>query len=227
MRFFKQCNVIIQEKEALNIIKRMDVDKDGKVSLVDFKIFFPLSRDNKRIWQESLYSTLNKITNENYDKYMKSAKTIDDSIKLSTSQIPTNPQSYNRKNNISIQSLKPKEKVNNENLKSMYESLDNFHFDELRKEFEPKDPLNEEIFIEYLLDIVNMENQVDRVKVEISLKPDYNFIDAFTFFENQNNKGKLNSNDCKNGYNCFGMNPNNEQILLLFQRYAKNKDYLE
>ena len=202
MRFFKKCGMNnIKDYEAKNIIKRLDVDKDGKVSLGDFKVFFPISKKNEKAWQESLTSnTILENKSIDYGGIEKNKSFLDSYIK----------------------DLRDKNIFIHESTESNFNKYNPF-----KNQQKQKNSFSEELLINYFIDIINKESDLDRIRVELALRPDFNFVDAFKIFENTRHRGMLDCEDIKRGYKCFGMNCNNDQILLIFQRYSKNKNYLE
>ena len=250
MRFFNRLGVKILDKESKYIIKRLDVNKDGKVTISDLNIFFPQSKESEMIWQETLSSQAfdnTKLHNinikasflnskENFPKdYLKEVHKISNDLNFVSpikSNLNRNSKFNNTSNNNNNNNNNNKNKNNMTQLNNSTYSTHSNH--NLNKE-NNKNPyfnnmtniLNEELIIKYFVDIINKDSEIDRARQELSLKPDFNFVDAFKFFENPKNKGVLDCNDIKRGYKCFGMRPNNDQILLIFQRYSKNKNYLE
>ena len=81
----------------------------------------------------------------------------------------------------------------------------------------------EEVFINYLRELIAVENSLEINKNEVALKNDFNMEDAFSIFEKYN-KGYLTEFDFKDGLNgYFGLFPLLEEVSTLFKRYDTEK----
>lgn len=79
--------------------------------------------------------------------------------------------------------------------------------------------LEEDLFQNYLIQMLRLENDIEGSKLEVALKNDFNMEDAFSVFEKLN-KGYLTDLDFKEGLNSyFGLFPSLEEINVLFKRY--------
>lgn len=79
--------------------------------------------------------------------------------------------------------------------------------------------LDEELFINYIKDLISAESTIESIKNEVAIKSDFNMEDAFTVFEKYN-KGYISESDFKDGLNSyFGLFPLHEEISILFKRY--------
>ena len=77
-------------------------------------------------------------------------------------------------------------------------------------------------FNDYLKELMNAENQIENIKIDLTLKNDFNVEDIFRIFE-YNEKGFLDINDLKNGFNLLNVNINDLDIRLLINRFDLNK----
>lgn len=83
--------------------------------------------------------------------------------------------------------------------------------------------VEEELFQDYLIQLLRLENDIEGSKLEVALKPDFNMEDAFSIFEKLN-RGYLTDFDFKDGLNnYFGLYPSLEEINVLFKRYDTRK----
>jgi Ca2+-binding EF-hand superfamily protein len=81
----------------------------------------------------------------------------------------------------------------------------------------------EEVFINYLRELIAVECSLEVTKNEVALKNDFNMEDAFSIFEKYN-KGYLTEFDLKDGLNgYFGLFPLLEEVSTLFKRYDTEK----
>lgn len=77
----------------------------------------------------------------------------------------------------------------------------------------------EELFLNYIKDLIAIESALEANKNEISIKSDFNMEDAFTIFEKYS-KGFISESDFKERLNSyFGLFPLSEEISVLFKRY--------
>lgn len=81
----------------------------------------------------------------------------------------------------------------------------------------------EEVFHNYIRDLISVENSVEINKNEVALKSDFNMEDVFSIFE-KFSKGYISEFDLKDGLNgYFGLFPLLEEISALFKRYDTEK----
>lgn len=76
----------------------------------------------------------------------------------------------------------------------------------------------EENFISYFRDLLDLENQIEKAKCELIIKSDFNIEDAFSIFE-IDRRGYLTDLDVKYGLNSLDIFPTQEEINLLIKRY--------
>ena len=77
-------------------------------------------------------------------------------------------------------------------------------------------------FNNYLKELMNAENKIENIKIELSLKCDFNPEDTFRIFE-FNEKGIL-TKECLNmGFNLLNINVNDSDIRLFLNRFDLNK----
>lgn len=81
----------------------------------------------------------------------------------------------------------------------------------------------EEVFLNYVRDLISIENSLEINKNEVALKADFNMEDVFSIFEKYN-KGYISEFDFKDGLNSyFGLFPTLEEISTLYKRYDTDK----
>ena len=73
-------------------------------------------------------------------------------------------------------------------------------------------------FNEYLKVLMKVENDIERGKIELALCNDFNFNQAFAIFD-RDSKCCLNFDDFKEGIYLLGLEPKDDEILLLFNRF--------
>jgi Ca2+-binding EF-hand superfamily protein len=81
--------------------------------------------------------------------------------------------------------------------------------------YRPADEMN---IVEFSKDLIFLENELDRVKSDLALRSDFTVEDCYKIFE-INGRGYITDLDLKYGLNSLGIFPSNEEIQLLFKRY--------
>lgn len=86
--------------------------------------------------------------------------------------------------------------------------------------FEPTNYVSyeEENFISYLRELLDLENQLEKAKCDNIIRSDFNAEDAFSIFE-VDRRGYLTELDLKYGLNALDIFPTQEEIALLVKRY--------
>jgi hypothetical protein len=79
----------------------------------------------------------------------------------------------------------------------------------------------EENFISYLRELLDLENQLERAKCDNIIKADFNVDDAFSIFE-VDRRGYLTDLDLKYGLNSLDIFPTQDEISLLIKRFNRN-----
>ena len=85
-----------------------------------------------------------------------------------------------------------------------------------------QDEYEENQFNDYIKQIMLAENQIEKIKVDLSLCPDFNCEDCFRIFE-LDGKGKLYPDDIKYGLRLIGVFASDFEIKLLFKRFDLQK----
>lgn len=76
----------------------------------------------------------------------------------------------------------------------------------------------EENFIGYLRELLDLENQIEKAKCDMVIKSDFNSEDAFGVFE-MDRRGYITDLDIKYGLNSLDIFPTHEEIALIIKRY--------
>ena len=76
----------------------------------------------------------------------------------------------------------------------------------------------EENFINYLKELLDLEGQLEKAKCDNIIKSDFNGEDAFGIFE-VDRRGYVTDLDLKYGLNSLGIFPTQEEIALLIKRF--------
>jgi len=204
--FLFKNGVELFESDYQAIWKRIDLDRDGRVSLWELKKVFGLTGYYSEGLSTSFSSTKRDIlTSTNYG-----------------SSIRDSPQKTNKSTYLS-----PVRQSNNLNM-----SLSRSYNRDLNKSYNAeltKSPLRdsysskftsyeEDLFIEYLKDTLINERELERLKCELTLKSDFNLGDLYKIFE-ANRLGYLTASDLKFGMNQFSVYPSIDELNMLIKRY--------
>ena len=72
-------------------------------------------------------------------------------------------------------------------------------------------------FLDFMREIINIENQIENCKIELALRSDFNVEDAFRIFE-LNGRGIINEADLKYGLNLLDIYASDKDIKLIMRR---------
>ena len=77
-------------------------------------------------------------------------------------------------------------------------------------------------FNDFLRKLMLIESQIERIKIDLALNPDFNCEDAFRLFE-LDGRGYLDKDDLKYGLNLLGIFPTDHELRLLMKRFDLQK----
>ena len=77
--------------------------------------------------------------------------------------------------------------------------------------------------ISLLREQLDLEKRLERAKIDLSLRTDFNLIDAFRVFDTEG-KGWISSEEIINGLQAFEQFVTPEEVYLYLQRYDKDED---
>ena len=114
----------------------------------------------------------------------------------------------------------------NGNVINSYENYKNIQNENLNKNKKNKNEYEENQFINYLKKAMLQESKVERLKIDLSLRTDFNWEKVFRIFELEG-RGFLSKEDLIIGFNKFGIYPKDLDISLLLKRYdLKNEGFI-
>ena len=79
------------------------------------------------------------------------------------------------------------------------------------------------MMIEAIQDYIKLEKDMERMKIDISIKDDYNLIDAFGVID-KNGKGYITASELKEALEDLGVNFTIDEIHLIFERINTSGD---
>ena len=250
----------VTEEEVRSTFKRLDVDRDARVTFSEFKRLFSLnaqslggsngfknsgstlhdSRVSSRGFSDSpvksltqpirspvrspLRTTLrspvrttsqrfyspNRYTSPLRDRTMSVLEMSNDRINRSFAKSPEPLRNTSNLMNYSLSSGLRSTGRNNYNSTSLIGSQ-NFESNSFVS-------YEEENFISYIRELLDLENQLERAKCDNIIKSDFNAEDAFSIFE-IDRRGYLTDLDIKYGLNSLDIFPTQEEIALIIKRY--------
>lgn len=180
----------------------MDIQKNYRISIAEIERIFYYPN------QEHLYSN---NTNKPLSP-IRNNKSIND-------------KSNNNKNNQSYMSqslnlsLRNTGECNNTSLTSSQFLSNSFNASNNIKSPMSSKQSNDELLFSLFSLIIQTESQIEQMKIELSLRSDFNAEDAFAVFES-NNSGSIYPSDLQYGLSCFGLNPTRNEVYLLMQKYS-------
>jgi Ca2+-binding EF-hand superfamily protein len=75
--------------------------------------------------------------------------------------------------------------------------------------------MEKEIFVNALIDIVNLEKDLEDIKIELSIKEDFNLIDAFGLLD-PHAKGYVSPTELRECLMDIGYRPTMDEVHLMF-----------
>ena len=241
--FLNKNEISYIESDIKNIIKRLDLNKDGVVDYCEFHAFFgfpdcvyccPCASCDScgKCLCDTCYNNIpcyfhgiipNKDNNKNnyflnYESeyantyYKDYEQDNDNSIYNNLNNTNTNNNFINNSNNNNLN------KINNKNSKNISKGLS------MRISPNKENNIKEDIdiknqFNNFLLLLMKAETDIEKIKIELAKNQDFNIIDIFLFFD-QNNKNFLTKDDLLTTLNSLKLENIDDFIInLLFKRF--------
>ena len=243
----------ISDNKLSAIINRLSLSKNELVSCCDLQRLFEVGYcdTSKRDLYESMLNCPKNIIDSGYNQNEKSNIAAEDNNTILNSDkkdYQINSSNYyinntNSKENIYKYDKKiiDEEKINDYELEENKELLKNISLtnqkNKVLNKMEKKNKLNnenaleipeEKYFIEYLENILGNEVLIERKKIELSLRSDFNIEDCIQIFKtNGMNDQIISKEDFIYGSQTLDLKFNTEEIELIFFKYdLENNGYL-
>ncbi len=164
----------------------------------------------------------NEIISDNLSSIYQRNQLQDSTIMSNLSQLNKSPQ-YFMKSSISI---KNDTKNLSESYNKSFLSSNTTQTLFFKKEFVA---LEEQSFIEFLKDLIDIENDLERIRIDLSKKDDFTLQDAFLMFQ-VNQKAHITENDLKYTLNFFKVSADIEELVFFIKNHTyenyKKKDVI-
>jgi Ca2+-binding EF-hand superfamily protein len=218
-------NFQLNDNELKIIVQKLDIDKNGYVTIEDLEMFFG-----------------NKERYFGDDSTLLPKKQI-----LQTEEIPINGNNKLLKNGQTNFSNNKNDNNSHINIEQLSPNLAMRSYPERQLEIEkPFYPYKEnpfsntnscpksnpflnitnlphysniELITSYLKLLMDIELKIENLKIELAIRADFNIEDAFRLFEHTN-PNFITEPDLKKGLNILGIYPKSEEILLLMNKYS-------
>ena len=205
----------MSQLECQAIFKRLDLDRDNRISFWEFNKVFtlnPTSSPSKSNYNPSLSGSITKTDLLKSSNLNTSINTRESPVKnLKSTYLSPLRESTNLNQSLSKsvnRSIELNRSYNNDTATNFSQSYTKSRFQ----------TYEEELFIEYLRETLINEREIERLKCLLSMRTDLNLKDLFKVFQ-FNNFSYLNNSDIKLGFNSFNVYPTNEEVDLIIKRY--------
>lgn len=221
----------VTESEVRATFKRLDIDKDSKITFSEFKKLFNLTF--------ALNSNLNSFTSNSTFYESKGSRGFESpraspkrstlrstlrspirNISTATSRLysPIRERTMNILNR-SVERLNLNKSIRTPQRSLLSPSTRTRDFNQTQNfKNTTYSSYEEENFLTFLRDLLDIENNIENTKIELTYKSDYNIEDVFRNFE-LDGRGFITDIDIKYGLNSFDIFPTKEEISLLTKRY--------
>jgi Ca2+-binding EF-hand superfamily protein len=210
----------VYESDLKAIFKRLDINKDGRVSYSEFRQLFNQSENR-----------LGSSSTKFYESNLRTSPIR--SLSPQRNLSPLRTQNPLRSTNYSFRPLSP---IRTTGYTSPVRTSGKYYSP--RRLYSPvkrQSPLRttdsfaksydrsfnykvDDQFVDYARELIRIENDLDRTKTDLALRSDFNIEDAFRLFE-LDARGYLTDIDFKYGLNRLDIFPTIEEIKLVFTRY--------
>ena len=242
-KFLVRNGADVIESDLRAIIKRLDINKDGRVSYTEFKslLSHPCYSSVDRslnLSSSTFYDTKgSRNFGSTYKSTLRSSSPVRSGSPRLTSTLRTrfsplrsspglrtaSPLRTSNSNFKSTRYFSPKRLYSPKRYTSPLRNNISYSTEksyDLKKSYKG---LDEENYIDYTKELIFVENELDRSKTDLALRSDYNIEDIFRLFE-IGGRGYITESDFKYGLNKLDVFPTNEELKLVFKRYDLNKE---
>ena len=218
-------NFQLNDNELKIIVKKLDIDKNGYVTIEDLEMFFGnkeryFGDDSTLLPKKQILQTEEISINSNY-KSLKNGQTNfsnnknDNNSHINIEQISPNlaMRSYPERQSEIGKPFYPYKENPFSNTNPCPKSNPFLNITNLPHYS------NIELITSYLKLLMDIELKIENLKIELAIRADFNIEDAFRLFEHTN-PNFITEPDLKKGLNILRIYPKSEEILLLMNKYS-------
>lgn len=219
-RFLEKNNASCMTSDIKAIMKRLDFNKDGQINLCELKAFFGHTKYEGSNECSCYNCSLKYEAEDAYKGYInKDNKTVSHSLLKSSQDYP---HSTNLSDNLSLR-LSPERKFGPQNFSRSAKNSTLSPLSSLRVKSSLMSSQTEKVkFQSYVLNLLQFETTIEKTKINLAIRKDFNMEDAFCIFE-YDNTGLVRTEDFKNGLSLFGVKTTIDEIRLLMTRFDLKK----
>ena len=233
INFFKKNYTNFNNNDIRYIIKKIDLNKDNKIDFNEFQKFFCF-KEQKKLMESNYNINMNNnnyVINNNYynnnNNNNISINPKDNSFYISKNlSLRNNPERFFSKFTNNINDNQPNQ------FKNEFNNLGNTNGKiECNCYICRKFPCicsqinyekGEKEFINYIIECINVEKQIEKEKINLSSKYDFNIENIFQIFD-INNQNFVSNDDLINGFKLFNIYLSENDIKLIKRRLNKKK----
>ena len=204
--FLRTCGHYAAETELLAIVRRMDTDGDAQLSYAEFSEFVRSTNPPTRAIMEEAEQVSRATSGERYRRRLLEGR---DSSPLRPA---TSSRAFSASRHTSP--LRESSPYRTSSPARMTASPSRKPVLALRDEDE---------LVNGLRDLIRNENDIEREKVSLAMKADFNLTDAFKIFD-VNYCGHICATELREGLAAIGVFPTSEELDLFITRYDTNGD---
>ena len=244
---FNKHNIHFDDDDINRILNKFDINKDNHVTFDDFQKIFGFEDcytccNNAKSNNNNIYNNYQSYNNENYTNINDNTnKNIYTSINYSSKYNDINNNlTYSYTDNI-IEEQKNQNEIFNKRI-----ILDNLNKNQIQKpdylsylknnktnnlnnvnlEYNKSQDLKDKNFekiVQFLQLLMDTELEIEKAKIELSLRTDFNIKEVYKFFDSKH-FDCLTLNDLKNGLRKLQLYVTDSQIKLLIKKYDLNNN---
>jgi len=226
--FFDRNREVAYTQDIEGVVRRFDRDGDDRISYSEFR--------------EGILPNIPAHRSSNYTSYSRRYRYYDDSYmspqrRASPSRLNTSPSRSRFARSLGGSPTRRWESPARNNVDSPSKTTSSFAGDRystptkgmraerssspVRKS--PLRPSDENELVRALKEQVNLDKDLEGVKQDLSLRADFNLLDAFRIFD-INGKGYATSFDLEDALKVYDIFPSRDELYLVFRKYDKNND---
>ncbi len=232
INFFKKNYIIFNNNDIKYIMKKIDFNKDNKIDFNEFQKFFCFQEQKKNMKLNNIINMNNNdsIMNNNYynNNNNININPKDDSFYISKNlSLRNNPDRFFTNNISNINNQTSQFKTEYNNLATLNPNVKMECYCNICRKFpcicsQINYEKVEKEFINYIIECINIEKQIEKEKINLSSKYDFNIENVFKIFD-INNQNCVSNDELINGFKLFNIYLSENDIKLIKRRLNKKK----